>query len=91
MKKTKKIPLRKCLGCAEQFPKRELIRVVKNKEGQVFVDKSGRANGRGAYICHSADCLKKALKRNAIQRALQVALSDEVQAELEASIENDDE
>ncbi len=86
MKKTKKVPLRKCLGCAEQFPKRALIRVVKNKEGDVFVDKTNRANGRGAYICHSAACLKKALKRNAIQRALGVALSEAVQAELEASI-----
>ncbi len=90
MKKTKKIPLRKCLGCAVQFPKKELIRVVKNKEGSVFVDKTGRANGRGAYLCHNAECLKKALKRKAIQRALDIALSPQIEAELEASIENDD-
>ncbi len=86
--KKKKIPLRKCLGCGEQFPKKDLIRVVKTKEGAIFLDETNRANGRGAYICRSAECLHKALKRKAIQRSLETALSDEVQAELEMAILN---
>ncbi len=86
--KKKKIPLRKCLGCGEQFPKKELVRVVKTKACEVFLDDSNRANGRGAYICRSAECLKTALKRKAIQRSLETALSDEVQAELEKAILN---
>ncbi len=84
--KQKKIPLRKCLGCGQQFPKKQLIRVVKNKEGAVFLDLTNRANGRGAYICRSADCLKTALKRKAIQRALEVALSEAVEAALTEAI-----
>ncbi len=88
--KKKKIPLRKCLGCGEQFPKKELVRVVKTKQGDIFLDATNRANGRGAYICHSAECLKKALKRKAIQRSLETALSDEVQIELEKAILNVD-
>ncbi len=86
--KKKKIPLRKCLGCGEQFPKKELVRVVKTKDGQVFLDDSNRANGRGAYVCRSAECLKTALKRKAIQRSLETALSETVQAELEKAILN---
>ncbi len=86
--KKKKIPLRKCLGCGEQFPKKELIRVVKTKQGEIFLDETNRANGRGAYICRSAECLKTALKRKAIQRSLETALSDDVQAELEKAILN---
>ncbi len=88
--KNKKIPLRKCLGCNQQFAKKELVRVVKTKDGQIFLDHTNRANGRGAYICRSAECLKLALKRKAIQRSLAVALSDEVQAELERAIINVD-
>ncbi len=86
--KKKKIPLRKCLGCGQQFPKAELIRVVKNKAGDVFLDLTNRANGRGAYICRSPQCLKTALKRKAIQRSLEVALSDQVAAELTKAIED---
>lgn len=70
MKKPKKIPLRKCIGCSESKPKQELIRIVKTKNNEVFIDATGKANGRGAYLCNDVDCLKRAEKSKAIQRAL---------------------
>ncbi|OPL08381.1 MAG: nucleic acid-binding protein [delta proteobacterium ML8_F1] len=76
--KTKKIPLRKCIGCQTQHPKRELIRVVKDKEGNISVDFSGRANGRGAYICPRLDCFEKAHKRDAFSRALETKVPEEI-------------
>ena len=60
--KTKKIPLRMCTGCMEMKPKKELIRVVRSKEGEVSVDLTGKKSGRGAYVCKSKDCLEKAFK-----------------------------
>ena len=54
----KKIPMRQCLGCREMKPKRELMRVVRSPEGQVGIDHNGKANGRGAYLCPKAECLK---------------------------------
>ena len=62
MKKVKKIPQRKCIVCQDRDSKKELMRIVKNKEGEIFLDPSGRANGRGAYICKDSECLKKAIK-----------------------------
>ena len=58
----KKIPERKCLGCNEMKPKKELIRVIKTPEGQILIDKTGRQNGRGAYICNSIECYQAARK-----------------------------
>ena len=83
----KKIPLRQCLGCREMKPKRELVRVVRSPEGEVSVDIKGKASGRGAYVCHDKACLKKALKSNAIQRALEVSLTPEIMELLEAQME----
>lgn len=57
--KTKKIPLRMCLGCNEMKPKRDLIRIVKSSEGEVSLDFTGKKSGRGAYICRNADCFQK--------------------------------
>ena len=58
---TKKIPMRMCTGCGEMKPKRELVRVVKNSEGEISLDLTGKAQGRGAYVCRSIDCLKNCL------------------------------
>ena len=58
----KKIPLRQCIGCGEMKNKKEMIRVIKTPEGEIMIDATGRKNGRGAYICPSSDCLKKAIK-----------------------------
>lgn len=76
--KVKKVPMRTCVGCGEQKTKKELIRVVKNNENQVSVDFKGKANGRGAYICPSVECLKKAQKRDALSRSLMIKIDQEI-------------
>ncbi|SCG83405.1 putative protein ylxR ORF3 [Proteiniborus sp. DW1] len=85
--KVKKIPLRKCLGCSEGKPKRELIRIVKNKDGEIFVDLTGKANGRGAYICKTSDCLEKAIKTKRLNKALEVEIPDKIYDDLFKEIE----
>lgn len=74
----KKIPQRQCMGCRERKAKRELIRVVRTTEGTVCLDFSGKLNGRGAYLCQDAECLKKAQKSKALERSLEVPIPDEV-------------
>lgn len=76
--KAKKVPMRTCVGCGEQMTKKELIRVVKNNENQVFVDFKGKANGRGAYICPKVECLKKAEKRDSLSRSLMIKIDREI-------------
>ena len=83
----KKIPMRQCLGCREHKPKKELIRVVRSPEGEISLDFRGKANGRGAYICPDAACLKKAIKAKALERSLETAIPEEVYAELTAQME----
>ena len=83
----KKIPMRQCLGCREHKPKKELIRVVRSPEGEISLDFRGKANGRGAYICPNAACLKKAIKAKALERSLETAIPEEVYAELTAQME----
>lgn len=70
------------MGCRKAFDKHELNRIVRTPDGDVMLDESGRANGRGAYICGEAACLKKVLKTRALERALKVQLSEEVKNEL---------
>ena len=85
----KRIPLRQCLGCREMKPKPELVRVVRSPEGEVSIDARGKKPGRGAYVCRSADCLKKALRSNALGRSLDVTIPEAVREvllnELEAA------
>lgn len=83
----KKIPMRQCLGCREMKPKRELIRAVKSPEGDVSLDFKGKAAGRGAYICPSKDCLKKAMKAKALERAFSAQIPSEVHEQLEKQME----
>ncbi len=83
----KKIPIRQCVGCREKKPKRELIRIVKSPEGSIGVDFSGKANGRGAYLCSNLECLKKAVKSRALERAFETAISQEVFDRLSREIE----
>ena len=87
--KQKKVPMRMCLACRESKPKGELIRVVKNKEGEIFLDKTGKANGRGAYLCPNRACFDKAIKSRAIQRALEVELNEATIRNLEKSYAED--
>ena len=86
--KQKKIPLRKCNGCGEQKEKRELVRIVKNANGEISLDLTGKAAGRGAYICPNAECLKKARKARRIEKAFECAVPSEVYDKLEEQLEN---
>ena len=74
----KKIPLRRCTGCGESFDKKSLIRVLRTPEGNITVDKTGRSNGRGAYICNNTECLKKAVKNKGLERSLGVSIPEDV-------------
>ena len=74
----KKIPMRQCLGCREMKPKRELVRVVRSPEGEISLDFRGKAPGRGAYVCRDAQCLKKAIRARALERALSVQIPAEI-------------
>lgn len=89
MQKTRKKPERRCVGCNEHKDKRELIRVVKSPEGEIFFDHTGKANGRGAYLCNDAACLQKARKARRLESALKAAIPPEVYERLEQEIQND--
>lgn len=80
--KTKKIPMRTCVVTREKLEKRDLIRIVKNNEGEVFVDITGKANGRGAYIKKDLEVLEKAKKSKVLERHLETNISDEIYEEL---------
>jgi len=82
----KKIPLRKCLGCSEMKPKRELIRVARSPEGAIALDPTGKANGRGAYLCPDPECLKKLKKRKGLERAFKCKVPGEVYEALEEEL-----
>ena len=84
----KKIPLRRCVVTKEQLPKAELLRIVKNKENEVFVDLTGKANGRGAYIKKDVNVLKTAKDKKILERALETQINDEVYEEIEKVITN---
>ena len=83
----KKIPMRQCLGCREMFPKKELIRVVRSPEGAIALDFKGKAPGRGAYVCLNPECLKKAKKSRALERAFDVPVPDQIYDALTAQME----
>jgi len=85
----KTIPLRKCCGCMEMKPKTELVRVVRNKEGTVSLDLTGKAPGRGAYVCRDPECLRKARKAKRIERAFSEAVPDEIYERMEAELARD--
>ena len=74
----KSIPLRTCMGCNEKKPKKELVRIVKNKDGEIFIDRTGKADGRGAYICDSIECLEKVIKSKRLERVLEIQIPEEV-------------
>lgn len=82
----KKIPLRKCTGCGEMKPKKELIRVLKIDENEVVLDLTGRKNGRGAYLCNSVACFQKAKKTKGLERSLQIKIPEEIYEMLEKGL-----
>ena len=83
----KKIPMRQCLGCREMKPKKELIRVVRSPEGDISLDFRGKAPGRGAYICPDAQCLKKAVRARALEKAFSAQIPEEVYEKLNEEME----
>ncbi len=82
----KKIPLRKCVGCGEMKEKKEMIRVLKTPEDEIILDTTGRANGRGAYLCNDPDCLKKAIKNKGLERSLKSRIPEEVSIRLQKEL-----
>ena len=87
--KPRKIPMRMCVGCREMKPKKELLRVVKPQDGDAHIDRTGKAPGRGAYVCDDAECLKKARKSRALERALECSIAAEVFEALEAHLSHE--
>ena len=83
----KKIPLRQCIGCGEMKSKKEMIRVLRTAEGEILIDATGRKNGRGAYLCPSCECLKKAVKSKGLDRSFKMAVPREVYEALEKEME----
>ena len=80
---SKKIPLRQCVGCGEMKGKKEMLRVLKTTEGPIVLDTTGKKNGRGAYLCKSVECLKKAKKNKGLERSFKMSIPDEVYEDLE--------
>lgn len=86
----KKVPMRMCTGCGQMYPKRELVRVVKNKEGEISLDLKGKAPGRGAYLCRNPECLQKARKARRLERALSSKIPDEIYEKMEEELAADE-
>ncbi len=86
----RKQPMRLCTGCQEMKPKKELVRVVKPKEGEIALDLTGRANGRGAYICRNLACLQSARKARRFERAFACKIPDEVYDRMEEALQDNE-
>lgn len=82
----KKIPQRSCMGCNQKKDKKDLIRIVKNKDGIINIDKTGKLEGRGAYICDSVDCLEKVKKSKRLEKVLETKIDDEIYDKLRGVI-----
>ena len=82
----KKIPQRTCLGCMQSKNKSELVRIVKQNDGKIFVDKTGKANGRGAYICNNVECLDKAIKSKRLEKNFETKINNEIYESLRGVI-----
>lgn len=83
----KKIPMRKCVGCGEMKPKKEMMRVLRSEEDEFVIDTSGKKNGRGAYLCFSRDCFQKAVKNKGLERSFKQAIPQEVYDRLEKEMD----
>lgn len=90
MLKERKVPMRMCSGCGERLPKAELVRVVRDSEGNIFLDRTGKKNGRGAYLCRKKDCLQRARKSRRIDRTLETQIPDAIYDRLEEEIGSDE-
>ena len=86
MAQVKKVPLRKCSGCGEMKPKKELVRVVRSPEGEISLDLTGRKAGRGAYVCPDANCLRAARKAKRLERSFACAIPSDVYDQMEQEL-----
>lgn len=84
---SKKIPMRMCVGCREMKEKREMIRVIKTADGDVLIDLTGKKNGRGAYLCKNAECMKLAVKNHGLERSFQTGIPKDTVEELMREME----
>ena len=82
----RKVPMRQCVGCQEMKSKKEMLRVLKTAEDEIILDATGRKNGRGAYLCFSGECLKKARKNRGLERSLKISIPPEVYDNLEKEL-----
>lgn len=82
----KRQPIRRCVGCGEHFPKTDLVRVLRTPEGEIVLDKTGKRSGRGAYICKSTECLKRARKARRIESSLECPIPEDVYGRLEKEL-----
>lgn len=82
----KKLPQRTCIGCNNQKDKKDLIRIVKNKEGEISLDKTGKAQGRGAYLCDNIECLEKAIKSRRLEKSFEMKIENNIYEELRKRI-----
>ncbi len=82
----KKIPMRKCTGCGEMKPKKQLIRIIRTPQDTVMTDATGKKNGRGAYLCNSSECLAKAVKSRGLERSLGCAIPKELYEQLKKEL-----
>lgn len=89
MSEAKNSPDRKCVGCGEMKPKSNLVRIVRSKEGNIFIDPTGKANGRGAYICRDLACFAKCRKAKRLDKAFGTGVPDEVYLSLEGMLKNE--
>ena len=87
----KKVPMRQCVGCSEMKGKKEMMRILKTVEGDIVLDVTGKKNGRGAYLCKSDECLKKARKNRGIERSFKMSIPAEVYDNLEKEFANSEE
>lgn len=85
---SKKIPMRQCVGCREMKVKKEMIRIIKTAENEILLDKTGKKNGRGAYLCPTLDCLQKAAKNRGLERSLKIVVPKEILDDLIKEMEN---
>lgn len=85
----RKIPTRRCTGCGEHFPKKELIRILRTPDGEIVIDENGKKSGRGAYICKRPECLRKARKQRRLEASLECSIPDDVYNKLEEELNVD--
>ena len=86
----RKLPERRCIGCGEHFPKKELIRIVRQPNGEITLDLTGKISGRGAYVCPRLACLRRARKAKRAESALECAIPEEVYDQMEAELDRED-